>query len=226
MEQKRRKVRSFVLRGGRLSTTQQRALEELAPLYDLSRTAAGSLDFSRVFPRVQPVVVEVGFGKGEVTVQLAEQFPQYNFLGIEVHKPGVGQVLHEIHQRGLSNLRVYRGDAVEVLEQLIPPESVHGFHIFFPDPWPKKKHHKRRLLQPPFAALLIRALQAGGYVYAVTDWQEYAEQILEVLSGMEGLNNPCRGFSPPISWRPQTSFERKGLEQQHPIWEVWVEKKN
>ncbi len=224
-QQRKRKVRSFVLRSGRLSTTQQKALEELSPLYDLSRSDEERLDLNRAFQLRQPVIVEIGFGKGEVTVKLAETFPAFNFLGIEVHKPGVGNVLHEIHTRPLENLRIYRGDAVEVLESLIEPESVRGFHIFFPDPWPKKKHHKRRLIQLPFARLLSRALEPEGYVYAVTDWQGYAEQILEVLQDTEGLVNPYGGYAPPVEWRPQTSFERKGMEQEHPIWEIWCEKR-
>ena len=223
-QQRQRKVRSFVQRSGRLSTTQQTALEELSPLYDLSRPGDQKLDVKRAFPRQQPVIVEIGFGKGEVTVELAETFPAFNFLGIEVHKPGVGNVLHEIHTRPLDNLRVYSGDAVEVLESSILPRSIRGFHIFFPDPWPKKKHHKRRLIQPRIARLLSRALEPGGYVYAVTDWQEYAEQILEVLGAAKGLVNPYDGFAPPVEWRPETSFERKGMEQENPIWEIWCKK--
>jgi tRNA (guanine-N7-)-methyltransferase len=238
MEQRRPKIRSFVLRSGRMGTAQQRALQELAPLYDIAylqpdcfavgergtRYPVGEIDLSGLFPREQPVVVEIGFGMGAATLELAEAFPGWNLLGIEVHKPGVGKVLDEIDRRGLDNLRIYRGDAVELLERGLPSAGIAGYHIFFPDPWPKKKHHKRRLIQAPVAEQLARSLRPAGYIYAVTDWEEYAHHILEVFRDTPGLVNPYAGYAPQVSWRPRTSFERKGLEQSHPIREIWVER--
>lgn len=211
------------MRSGRTSKTQLYALEHYAPLYSIDIQST-QLDFQSIFENRQPVVVEIGFGMGHATLELAEKFPDTNFIGIEVYKPGVGRVLNEIHQRKLKNLRVFRGDAVKFVEQSLWNESVHAFHIFFPDPWPKKKHHKRRLLQSPFVKLLARRLQQGGYLYMVTDWEDYAEQILDVVSREPLLKNPFAGFSPPRPWRPRTSFQRKGEDKAHLIREIWAER--
>lgn len=208
-----------------MSKGQEYALKNYRGLYcvDLSNEF---LDFELIFQNRNPVIVEIGFGMGRATVELTEKFPAYNFLGIEVHPPGVGKVLDEIHKRQLRNLRVIQADAVEVLERMVPECSVAGFHIFFPDPWPKKKHHKRRLIQAGFVHRLAERLRVGGYIYVVTDWEEYAEQILKVLSNDELLYNPSRGFCNPVEWRPKTSFQRKGEARQHRIREVWVVKKD
>ena len=223
MSENRRKIRSFVRRSGRMSKGQQYALEHYRTLYSVE-LSNNYLNFEELFQNRNPVIVEVGFGMGHATIELAGKFPAYNFLGIEVHLPGIGKVLDEIHSQQLTNLRVIQADAVEVLDQMIPDNSIAGFHIFFPDPWPKKKHHKRRLIQPEFAHKLPQKLIEGGYVYAVTDWEEYAAQIVEVLSREALLYNPYDGFAEPIGWRPKTSFQRKGEAKQHLIREIWFEK--
>ncbi len=225
MDEHRRKIRSFVRRSGRMSKGQEYALKNYQKLYSIE-LAHEKINLDAIFPAPHPVIVEIGFGMGRATIELAEKFPGYNFLGIEVHLPGVGKVLDEIHKRNLQNLRIIQADAVEVIDQMIPENSLAGFHVFFPDPWPKKKHHKRRLIQPEFAHKLAERLQSNGYVYAVTDWEEYAEQILEVLSSEALLYNPNRGFSEPVEWRPKTSFQRKGEAKQHLIREVMVVKKD
>ncbi|MFW6274706.1 MAG: tRNA (guanosine(46)-N7)-methyltransferase TrmB [Spirochaetota bacterium] len=207
-----------------MSKGQEYALKNYRDLYCVELTNT-ELDFEQLFGNGNPVIVEIGFGMGRATIELAVKFPDHNFLGIEVYPPGIGKVLDEIHQRGLHNLRVIQADAVEVLERMIPKHTIAGFHIFFPDPWPKKRHHKRRLIQPEFAHRLAQCLQADGYIYAVTDWEEYAEQILEVLSQNALLHNPNHGFSEPIEWRPKTSFQLKGEAKQHLIREIWVQKK-
>lgn len=223
MELNHRHIRSFVLRSGRISKTQEYALEHYMPLY-AAELSDGYLDFPGLFKKDQPVVVEIGFGMGRATLELAERFPETNYLGIEVYKPGVGRVLSEIHTKGLGNLRIMRADATEVVQRMLKEGSIHGFHIFFPDPWPKKKHHKRRLFQRDFVDLLARKLEPGGYIYAVTDWEEYAEQMLEVVEAQDLLHNPFGGFAPPQPWRPATSFEHKGREKSHCISEIWAEK--
>jgi len=223
MEQKKSSIRTFVLRSGRLSKTQEYALEHYLSLYG-RELSEEQLDFDEVFKEKNPVVVEIGFGMGRATLEIAEKFPEKNYLGIEVYPPGVGKVLNEIHERGLGNLRIVKADAVEVVRRMIPPASVQGFHIFFPDPWPKKKHHKRRLFQEDFLHLLATKLKPGGYLYAVTDWENYAEQMLAVVEGEALLVNPNGGFASPVPWRPHTSFERKGREKSHRISEIWAER--
>ena len=223
MGEQRRKIRSFVRRSGRLSTSQKHALSAYRDIYCVNITNK-KIDPYAVFRNNNPLIVEIGFGMGHATIELAERFPDYNFLGIEVHVPGVGKILDEINKREIKNLRVIQDDAVEVLDRMIPNNSIRGFHIFFPDPWPKKKHHKLRLLQPEFVHKLAIGLQLGGYIYAVTDWEDYAQQILHVFNEEPLLVNPNGGFAPPIEWRPKTSFQRKGEEKQHMIREVWAEK--
>jgi tRNA (guanine-N7-)-methyltransferase len=181
-------------------------------------------DFGEVFGNDHPVIIEVGFGMGHTTERIATQMPFSNFLGIEVFLNGFTKLLSRAGKNDITNLRLMRFDAVEVLEHMIADRSVSGFHIFFPDPWPKKKHHKRRLIQLPFARLLARKLAPGGYIYCVTDWEEYALQMLEVFEAVEELDNPHGGFAPPRSWRPTTGFEEKGLRKRHVINEIWVEK--
>jgi len=212
-----------VLRSGRLSKTALHALEEYSKMYGIEPSSR-RIDYGDVFPKSQPVIVEIGFGMGHVTIELAERYREYNFIGIEVYKPGVGRVLHEIHSRQLTNVAIIRGDAVQVLEQMLPDNSVHGFHIFFPDPWPKKKHHKRRLIQRDFLHMAALRLMTGGYFYAVTDWEDYAQQILRTVSEEELLFNRYDGYAPPAEWRPKTSFQRKGENKQYTIHEIWAEK--
>jgi|SRR6056297_247578 len=223
MSDYRRRIRSFVRRNGRLSAAQEHALTHYRNKYCIELSDSCVI-YEDIFHNANPVIVEIGFGMGHATIELAEKFPNYNFLGIEVHTPGVGKVLDEIHKRQLENLKILQADAVDVLEQMISLNSVAGFHIFFPDPWPKKKHHKRRLLQLDFVHKLTLRLCVGGYLYAATDWEEYAEQMLKVVSEEPLLLNPFKGFASHIDWRPKTSFERKGEAKQYQIREVWAEK--
>lgn len=178
------------------------------------------LDFQEVFGRVAPVVAEVGFGMGETTVRIAGEHPAVDYLGIEVHMPGVGSLLRLVGEHGLTNVRIVRHDAVEVLREMVPPASLAGIHVFFPDPWPKKRHHKRRLVQPAFAALAASRLAPGGYLHVATDWEEYAEHVLGVLSATAGLANTAEAFAPRPESRPETKFERRGLKLGHGVWDI------
>lgn len=212
-------IRSFVLRAGRVGSGQQRALEELGPRF-LLPFAPAPLDWDAAFGRRAPRVLEIGFGMGDATAQVAAAAPEKDFIGIEVHAPGVGALLKRIGERQLTNLRIIRHDAVEVLQQMLPPASLAGLHIWFPDPWHKKRHHKRRLIQPPFAALLASRLATGGYLHCATDWQNYAEQMLEVLSAEPLLQNQAAGYAPRPDWRPLTKFENRGLRLGHGVWDL------
>lgn len=211
-----RPIRSYVLRAGRMGPGQQRALAELGPRFVLP-FAARPLDFAAVFGRSAPTVLEIGFGMGDATVQVAASMPQTDFIGIEVHAPGVGALLKRIGELGLSNLRLIQYDAVEVLEQMIRPASLAGVHLWFPDPWHKTRHHKRRLVQPDWVARLATRLATGGYVHAATDWLPYAEQMLEVLSAEPTLRNTAQGFAPKPDWRPLTKFEARGQKLGHGV---------
>jgi tRNA (guanine-N7-)-methyltransferase len=182
-------------------------------------------DFAALFGNGRPLTVEIGFGMGRATADIAEANPERNYLGIEVFRAGVGRLVWEIEKRRLSNIRIIEHDAVEALETMVPPGSVSAFHLFFPDPWPKKRHHKRRLVQMPFAELLASRLAEGGYVLMVTDWENYAEEALAVFSAVPGLSNPHGGFAPPAPWRPSTRFEAKGRERGRPIREIYMVKR-
>ncbi|HZF79100.1 MAG TPA: tRNA (guanosine(46)-N7)-methyltransferase TrmB [Rubrivivax sp.] len=215
----RRPVRSYVLRGGRMGTGQVRALAELGPRFVLPFNA-GPLDFEAVFGSRGPVVLEVGFGMGDATAQVAAAMPTQHFIGVEVHEAGIGALLKRIGDAELHNLRIVRHDAVEVLRQMIPPASLAGVHVWFPDPWHKKRHHKRRLIQPAFAELVRSRLLPGGYLHCATDWQDYAEQMLQVLAAAPGLINQASGFAPRPGWRPLTKFENRGLQLGHGVWDL------
>ena len=212
-------VRSFVLRQGRMSPAQVRAFETLYPRYGLPFSES-ALDFPAVFGRTAPVVLEIGFGMGETTARIAAGAPDTDFLGIEVHAPGVGALLKQVEALGLSNVRVVRHDAVEVAQQMIAPGSLAGIHIFFPDPWPKARHHKRRIVNPTFVALLATRLAPGGYLHCATDWEPYAESMLEVLSGEPLLANTAAGYAPRPAYRPLTKFENRGLKLGHAVHDV------
>lgn len=222
---RKRAVKSFVLRGGRLHKFQVEALQKYTQDYAVPYVG-NPLDWEVLYGNKNPVVVEIGFGMGDSTLRIACENPETNYFGIEVFLSGFSKLLHEIGSRQLSNVRLMRFDAVDVLRDMIPDSSVQGFHIFFPDPWQKKKHMKRRLIQEDFARLLTSKLKDGGYIYCVTDWEEYAYQMLEVFASIGELENPHGGFAPGKSWRPLTKFEQKGLDKEHPINEVWVEKRN
>ena len=212
-------IRSFVLRQGRVSSAQQRYHDAGMPRWGIPY-AAVPLDLAAVFGRRAPQILEIGCGMGETTATIAAAHPENDYLGIEVHTPGVGSLLKEIATRELGNLRVIQHDAVEVARDMIPPASLAGIHIYFPDPWPKKRHHKRRLIQPPFVSLLASRLAPGGYLHCATDWEEYAQQMLEVLSAEPLLQNTAAGFAPRPAWRPQTKFEARGLRLGHGVWDL------
>ena len=206
-----REIKSYVLRQGRTTPSQQRALADLFPRFGIEFSNS-ILNASQVFGRTAPLVLEIGSGMGETTAEIAQQNPAIDFIAVEVHGPGIGSLLKKIEALELKNLRLIRHDAVAVLESMIPDALLAGIHLFFPDPWPKKRHHKRRLVQPPFAALAARKLARGGYLHAATDWPEYAEQMDAVFSAEPLLQKAAGEKS-----RPVTKFERRGIGLGHPV---------
>lgn len=212
-------IRSYVLRQGRVSTAQQRAHQTLLPRYGIP-FCESPIDLEAIFGRRAPKILEIGFGMGETTADIAAAQPQNDYLGIEVHTPGVGSLLKQIEARALSNVRVIQHDAVEVLKHMIAPSILDGIHIFFPDPWPKKRHHKRRLIQPPLVSVLAEKLKPGGYLHAATDWHEYAEQILTVFSATPALQNTAADYAPRPAYRPRTKFEARGIKLGHGVWDI------
>jgi len=214
-----RSIRSFVVRAGRMGTGQMRALEQLGPRFVVPYSPA-PLDAPALFGRTAPLVLEIGFGMGDATATIAQTLPDTDFLGVEVHTPGVGALLKHIDERQIGNIRIVQHDAVEVLEHMIPPGALAGVHIFFPDPWHKKKHNKRRLIQAPFVQKLVTRLAPGGYLHCATDWQPYAEQMLEVLTAEPGLANTAEGYAPKPPYRPLTKFENRGLKLGHGVWDL------
>ena len=219
----RREIKTFVLRASRMTDSQKRDYETLSTRWCIPFEKK-PLNFADIFNNSNPVVVEIGFGMGAATAIIAEQNPNINYLGLEVHTPGVGRLLGNIRDKNLQNLLIVEHDAMEVLEYMIPDNSVSGFHVFFPDPWPKKKHHKRRLMQRPRTNLLSKKLYEGGYIYMATDWEPYAEFALEELSLTENLKNKYDGYAPHQTWRPETKFEHKGLLAERKICELFFEK--
>ena len=219
-----RPVRSYVLRGGRLGSGQARALAALGPRFVLPFVDS-PLDAHVVFGRTAPLVVEVGFGMGQATAAIAAALPDHDFIGMEVHEAGVGALLQLIEQMQLANLRIVRHDAVEALRSMVAPGSLAAVHVFFPDPWPKKRHWKRRLIQSPFVALAASRLAAGGTLHCATDWQPYAQQMLEVLGAEPLLANTTAGFAPRPAYRPETKFERRGLALGHGVWDLVFRKR-
>jgi len=207
------------LRQGRVSKAQRRAHAELLPVYGVSFSPI-PLDLDRVFGRTAPRILEIGFGMGETTAAIAQEHPENDYLGIEVHTPGVGSLLKRIADLHLANLRIIQHDAVEVVQHMIAPDALDGVHIFFPDPWPKKRHHKRRLIQPAFVALLASRMKRGARVHACTDWEEYARQMLEVLAADPALRNTAPGYASRPETRPETKFERRGLALGHRVWDL------
>jgi tRNA (guanine-N7-)-methyltransferase len=214
-----RSIRSYVLRQGRVTDAQRRAREELLPRFGVPFSRE-PLDLDRIFGRAAPRILEIGFGMGETTADIASRHPGTDYLGVEVHTPGVGGLLKRIAGLGLTNVRVIQHDAVEVLEQMIPPASLDGVHVFFPDPWPKKRHHKRRLIQPAFVSLLAARMKPGAYLHAATDWKDYAQWILETLSTEPLLANTADAYAPRPEHRPLTKFENRGLKLGHGVWDV------
>ncbi|HXF80035.1 MAG TPA: tRNA (guanosine(46)-N7)-methyltransferase TrmB [Usitatibacter sp.] len=214
-----RPIRSYVLRQGRFSPAQQNAVASLMPRYGIAYAPA-PLVFPDAFGREAPVVAEVGFGMGETTASLARDNPGMNYLAIEVHGPGVGSLLKRLEADSIANVRVVQHDAVEVLRDMVPERSLAAIHVFFPDPWPKKRHHKRRLLQPAFVGLAATRLAPSGIIHVATDWEEYAQQVLAVLADTPILENTAEGFAPRPAWRPQTKFERRGTALGHGVWDI------
>jgi tRNA (guanine-N7-)-methyltransferase len=215
-------IKTFVKRAGRTTTGQAKALQELGPRYVLRYTGA-PLDRVAVFgPEAasRPLILEIGFGMGDATAHIAALMPEKNFLGCEVHEPGVGALLKHIGERGLTNLRILQHDAVEVIDHMLPEGSLAGVHVFFPDPWHKTKHHKRRLIQPPLVAKLAARLAPGGYLHCATDWEPYAQQMLEVLGAEPRLSNTAEGYAPRPDYRPLTKFEKRGLRLGHGVWDL------
>jgi tRNA (guanine-N7-)-methyltransferase len=218
------RIRSFVTRAGRLSTAQARALEELGPQY-LIEYRKETLDLEQAFGRKAPVILEIGFGMGDTTAHIARLMPEKDFIGVEVHTPGVGSLLKQIGEGGITNLRLIQHDVVEVLNHMIADGSLAGVHVFFPDPWHKARHNKRRLIQAPFVKVLCDKLAPGGYIHCATDWEDYAVQMLEVLGNEPQLQNTAEGYAPQPAYRPLTKFENRGLKLGHGVWDLVFVKK-
>ena len=210
-------------RTGRTTVGQAKAFADVGPRFMLPYIAA-AMDFEAVYGRTAPTILEIGFGMGEATAHIAALMPETNFLCCEVHTPGVGALLKRIEEKGLANIRIVQHDAVEVIDHMLPPGGLDGVHIFFPDPWHKKKHNKRRLIQPLLVAKLAARLRPGGYLHCATDWQPYAEQILEVLSAESQLENTADtasgGYAPKPGYRPLTKFENRGIKLGHGVWDI------
>jgi tRNA (guanine-N7-)-methyltransferase len=219
-----RKIRSFVRREGRMTAGQQRALRELWPRYGVDSN--GMIDLNALFGRRAPVTLEIGFGNGDTLLTLAQASPDIDFIGIEVHRPGVGRLLQALEDRHINNVRVMCDDAVEILQHCLPDHSLQRVLLFFPDPWHKKRHHKRRIVEPGFVELVARKLQRGGILHMATDWENYAQHMLEVVSASPVFRN-CAGpgrYSVKPAWRPITKFEQRGLRLGHGVWDLLFER--
>jgi len=212
-----------VLRQGRISNAQQRCLDTLLPIYGIPYLSQ-SLDLDNIFGRTETRILEIGFGMGETTAAIAQSHPQNDYLALEVHTPGVGSLLKQIEELGLKNIRIIQHDAVEVLRDMLADNILDGVHIFFPDPWHKARHNKRRLIQPSFVAQLVKKIKPGGYIHVATDWQDYSEQVLAVLSGETSLENTAADYAPRPAYRPLTKFEQRGLRLGHGVWDLVFKK--
>jgi len=214
------RIRSFIRRQGRATAAQKNALEFLWEKYCLDPTQ--HYDFKAVFGRIAPLIVEIGFGNGESLAKMAQQNPDYNYLGIEVHRPGVGHLMMLLEQQQLANVRLFHHDAIEILEQQIPDHSLTGVQLFFPDPWQKRCHHKRRIVKPSFVELLSKKLMLGGYFHAATDWEHYAKEMLSILSETDKLTNASHNntYCERPAYRPLTKFEQRGMRLGHGVWDL------
>jgi len=217
----RRTIKSFILRQGRLTHGQQRALDEQWPVFGIDYEAT-PLDFNQLFGNDNPVVLEIGFGNGESLLQMAAESPELNFIGIEVHRPGVGHLLHLIQEQGIKNLRVMNHDAIDILQNQIPEHSLSRVQLYFPDPWHKKKHNKRRIVQASFLDTLAKLLQTDGQIHFATDWEHYAEHMMRTLVAHPAFSNNAgeNNFSPKPDYRPVTKFERRGQRLGHGVWDL------
>jgi tRNA (guanine-N7-)-methyltransferase len=216
---KHRAIRSFVVRASRMTARQTRGAAEGMTRHGLPY-ALSPLDVQQTFARVAPTVLEIGFGMGVTTVEIAAAQPDTNFIAVEVHPPGIGNLCNLLDEHGLTNVRVIDHDAVDVLTHMIAPDTLAGVHIYFPDPWHKARHNKRRLVKPPLVALLAARLAIGGYLHLATDWVPYAEQMLEVLTAEPLLANTANGYAQRPAWRPETKFERRGIKLGHEVRDV------
>ena len=220
----KRHIRSFVLRAGRVSIAQQRAIDTWLPRYGIPYITR-QLDLDQAFGRTAPKILEIGFGMGDSTATIALAHPEIDYLALEVHTPGVGNLLKLIETEHLNNIRIMQHDAVEVLRDMIADDTLDGVHIFFPDPWHKARHNKRRLIQAPFVAKLVQKIKPGGYLHVATDWQDYAEQVLRVLSGEPLLGNTAADYAPRPDYRLLTKFEQRGLRLGHGVWDLVFRRK-
>lgn len=213
------RIRSYVLRQGHMTIAQKKAIDTLWPEFGIDYQTEQT-DLNQIFQRSAPKILEIGFGMGTATTQIAQQQSEHDFLAIDVHGPGVGNLLKLIDEQQLHNIRVMRHDAVEVIEHMLPDQSLHGIHIFFPDPWHKKRHNKRRLIQENFIKTILPKLKINGYIHLATDWQEYAEQMLSVLNQFEQLHNSATDYAPKPAYRPETKFEARGKKLGHQVWDL------
>jgi tRNA (guanine-N7-)-methyltransferase len=224
MQQRSTHIRSFVLRQGRVSNAQQRCYDTLMPRYGIPY-ATQPLGLDTVFGRSAPRILEIGFGMGESTAAIALAHPENDYLALEVHTPGVGSLLKQIEEKQIGNIRIIQHDAVEVLRDMLVDNVLDGVHIFFPDPWHKTRHNKRRLIQAPFITQLVQKLKPSGYIHVATDWQDYAEQVLAVLSAEPLLENTATDYAPRPAYRPLTKFEQRGLKLGHGVWDLVFRRK-
>lgn len=218
------RIKSFVTRAGRLSDAQARAIDTLGPNFCLPFSKS-ILNFDAVFDRNAPTILEIGTGMGETTAHIAQHIPDKNFIGVEVHTPGIGSLLKLTEEKQLTNLRLIQHDAFEVVTHMIAPESLGGVHVFFPDPWHKARHNKRRLIQTPFVELLVSRMAPGSILHCATDWQDYAEQMLAVLSAEPALKNTATDYAEKPDYRPLTKFENRGLKLGHGVWDLVFKKR-
>lgn len=221
-----RTIRSFMKRDPGLSEKQRAALQEYWPIYGLARNTE-PLNFKKIFNSDAPTILEIGFGMGKTFIETAEKNPDKNYIGIEVHRPGIANTLRDVHEKNLKNIRLFEGDALEILKQQIPNESLTAVYLFFPDPWPKRRHHKRRLVQADTMNLVQSKLKPGGIFHAATDWQHYAEHMMTVLSATPGFENTSgvEKFTPRPEHRPLTKFEKRGQDLGHGVWDLVFQKK-
>lgn len=220
-----RGIKSYAIRNNVLDDNQKKSVEAYFPEYAVVFRDEFTDPRTLFADPSKPVIIEIGFGMGTSTEIIARERKDYNYLCLEVYLQGFVRLLKAVGEEKMPNIKLMRFNAVDVLEHMIPDNSIDGFHIFFPDPWPKKKHHKRRLIQKDFVNLLAKKLKKGGYLYLVTDWEEYAEWMIEILSGEELLFNPYECYAPPREWRPRTKFEQKGLDKDYKINEIWFVKR-
>ncbi len=224
-EGRERTIKSYVLRNNVIDEKEKDIVRKYSPTHSIFFSNEQKLNSDSVFNNNKELIIEIGFGNGDTTSQMALIKPEYNYIGLDVYLKGYVHLLGVLGENNIDNVKIMRFNAVDVLNNMVEDNSIFGFHIFFPDPWPKKKHHKRRIMNPTFLNLLARKLKKNGYIYMVTDWEEYANEVLEMVKGEPLLYNPFYDFAPPVAWRPLTKFEQKGMDKDYTINEIWFEKK-